>query len=34
MKIQTEITDYLGIQDQLSDEDKLVRQTARAFVNA
>ncbi len=34
MKIQTEMTDYLGIQDQFSDEEKLVRQTARAFVNA
>ncbi len=29
----TEITDYMGILESLSDEEKLVRQTARDFVN-
>jgi glutaryl-CoA dehydrogenase len=29
----TEITDYMGLSDLLSDEEKLVRQTAREFVN-
>ena len=33
MGIATEMTDYMGFQEQLSDEEKLVRTTARKFVN-
>ena len=29
----TELTDYMNFQDLLDDEEKLVRETARAFVN-
>ncbi|MCL5966037.1 MAG: acyl-CoA dehydrogenase family protein [Deltaproteobacteria bacterium] len=34
MSMATEPTDYMGFQDLLSDEEKLVRMTARQFVNA
>jgi glutaryl-CoA dehydrogenase len=34
MAVFTEITDYMGFQAQLSVEEKLVRETARRFVNA
>jgi glutaryl-CoA dehydrogenase len=33
MKQTTEMTDYMGILEQFSDEERLVRQTAREFVN-
>lgn len=33
MNIATEITDYMGFQGLLDDEEKLVRETARKFVN-
>jgi len=33
MNFTTEITDYMGLRDLLSDEEKLVQQTAREFVN-
>ena len=34
MATTTELTDYMGFQGLLGDEEKLVRQTARQFVNA
>ena len=34
MASTTELTDYMGFQDLLTDEERLVRQQARAFVNA
>jgi glutaryl-CoA dehydrogenase len=34
MASPSEITDYMGFQDLLTDEERLVRQQARAFVNA
>lgn len=34
MSVRTEITDYMGFQGLLSHEEKLVRETARQFVNA
>jgi len=34
MQTTTELTDYMGFQGLLGDEEKLVRQTARRFVNA
>lgn len=33
MSLTTEITDYMGFQRQLTDEEKMVRETARKFVN-
>jgi len=33
MNIRTDITDYMGLQSLLSDEEKLVRETGRQFVN-
>ncbi len=33
MPMTTELTDYMGFQGLLSDEEKLVRQSARRFVN-
>ncbi len=33
MSYTTELTDYMGFQEQLTDEEKLVRKTARDFVN-
>ena len=33
MSLTTEITDYMGFQELLTDEEKLVRETARQFVN-
>jgi glutaryl-CoA dehydrogenase len=33
MNMTTEITDYMGLRELLSDEEKLVQQTAREFVN-
>ena len=33
MNLTTELTDYMNFQDLLEDEEKLVRQTARNFVN-
>ena len=33
MSVTTEITDYMGLRGLLSDEEKLVQQTAREFVN-
>jgi glutaryl-CoA dehydrogenase len=33
MNLTTELTDYMDFQDLLDDEEKLVRQTARTFVN-
>lgn len=33
MKTTTELTDYMNFQDLLDDEEKLVRETARSFVN-
>jgi glutaryl-CoA dehydrogenase len=33
MQATTELTDYMHFQELLSDEEKLVRQTARTFVN-
>jgi len=33
MKMETELTDYMNFQDLLEDEEKLVRETARNFVN-
>lgn len=33
MKQTTDLTDYMNFQDLLEDEEKLVRETARAFVN-
>ena len=33
MQTSTELTDYMGFQGLLGDEEKLVRQTARRFVN-
>lgn len=33
MNLSTEMTDYMGLQSLLTDEEKLVRQTARKFVN-
>ena len=33
MDMTTELTDYMHFQDLLDDEEKLVRQTARTFVN-
>jgi len=33
MSMTTELTDYMGFQGLLSDEEKLVRETARKFVN-
>ncbi|BCR03584.1 acyl-CoA dehydrogenase [Desulfuromonas versatilis] len=33
MPVFTELTDYMNFQDYLSEEEKLVRQTARQFVN-
>ncbi len=33
MSTKTEFTDYMGLRDLLSDEEKLVQQTAREFVN-
>ena len=33
MSATTEITDYMGLRGLLSDEEKLVQQTARDFVN-
>ena len=33
MNMLTELTDYMNFQDLLDDEEKLVRQTARTFVN-
>jgi len=33
MDTQIELTDYMGFQGLLDDEESLVRQTARAFVN-
>ena len=34
MSSTTELTDYMGFQELLTDEERLVRQQARAFVNA
>lgn len=34
MALRTELTDYMGFQGLLTDEEKLVRETARKFVNA
>lgn len=33
MSIDTEFTDYMGIRELLSDEERLVQQTAREFIN-
>lgn len=33
MSIDTEMTDYMGLEELLTDEERLVRQTARNFVN-
>ena len=33
MNVTTEMTDYMGLRELLSDEEKLVQQTAREFVN-
>ncbi len=33
MQTSTELTDFMGFQELLEDEEKLVRETARAFVN-
>ena len=33
MNQTTELTDYMNFQDLLDDEEKLVRETARGFVN-
>ncbi len=33
MSLTTEMTDYMGLQELLTDEEKLVRETARQFVN-
>ena len=33
MATRTELTDYMGFQGLLTDEEKLVRETARKFVN-
>jgi glutaryl-CoA dehydrogenase len=33
MNMTTEITDYMGLRELLSDEEKLVQQTAREFIN-
>ena len=33
MKLTTEMTDYMGLQALLTDEERLVRETARRFVN-
>ncbi len=33
MNVSTEMTDYMGLQGLFSDEEKLVRETARQFVN-
>ena len=33
MSLSRDMTDYMGLQNLLTDEEKLVRQTARDFVN-
>lgn len=33
MNLRTDMTDFMGLQNQLTDEEKLVRETARQFVN-